>query len=87
MNGSAIVVSNFTLCANYAHGNRPDYFDAELPERANELYEIFVSELKKYVRNVGTGVFGAKMMYTINNDGPITIVMDSEVLLKKENKK
>ena len=87
VNGSAIVVSNFTLCANYAHGNRPDYFDAELPERANELYEIFVSELKKYVRNVGTGVFGAKMMYTINNDGPITIVMDSEVLLKKENKK
>lgn len=87
VNGSAIVVSNFTLCANYAHGNRPDYFDAELQERANELYEIFVSELKKYVRNVGTGVFGAKMMYTINNDGPITIVMDSEVLLKKENKK
>lgn len=87
VNGSAIVVSNFTLCANYAHGNRPDYFDAELPERANELYEIFVSELRKYVRNVGTGVFGAKMMYTINNDGPITIVMDSEVLLKKENKK
>lgn len=87
VNGSAIVVSNFTLCANYAHGNRPDYFDAELPERANELYEIFVSELKKYVHNVGTGVFGAKMMYTINNDGPITIVMDSEVLLKKENKK
>lgn len=87
VNGSAIVVSNFTLCANYAHGNRPDYFDAELPERANKLYEIFVSELKKYVRNVGTGVFGAKMMYTINNDGPITIVMDSEVLLKKENKK
>ena len=87
VNGSAIVVSNFTLCANYAHGNRPDYFDAELPERANELYEIFGSELKKYVRNVGTGVFGAKMMYTINNDGPITIVMDSEVLLKKENKK
>lgn len=87
VNGSAIVVSNFTLCANYAHGNRPDYFDAELPERANELYEIFVSELKKYVRNVGTGVFGSKMMYTINNDGPITIVMDSEVLLKKENKK
>ena len=43
--GSAIVVSNFTLCANYSHGNRPEYFDAELPERANELYEFFVSEL------------------------------------------
>ena len=77
--GNAIVVSNFTLCANYAHGNRPDYFDAELPEKANELY--------KYIGYVGTGVFGAKMMYTINNDGPITIVMDSEVLLKKDIKK
>ena len=85
--GNAIVVSNFTLCANYAHGNRPDYFDAELPEKANELYELFVSELKKYIGYVGTGVFGAKMMYTINNDGPITIVMDSEVLLKKDIKK
>lgn len=82
--GSAIVVSNFTLCANYSHGNRPEYFDAESPERANELYEFFVSELRKSVRNVQTGVFGAKMMYTINNDGPITIVMDSEVLLKKD---
>ena len=82
--GSAIVVSNFTLCANYSHGNRPEYFDAELPERANELYEFFVSELRKSVCNVQTGVFGAKMMYTINNDGPITIVMDSEVLLKKD---
>ena len=85
--GGAIVVSNFTLCANYAHGNRPDYFDAELPERANGLYELFVSELKKYIGYVGTGIFGAKMMYTINNDGPITIVMDSEVLLKKDIKK
>src|SRR5574344_262741 len=85
--GNAIVVSNFTLCANYAHGNRPDYFDAELPEKANELYELFVFELKKYIGYVGTGVFGAKIMYTINNDGPITIVMDSEVLLKKDIKK
>ena len=76
-----------TKSSNYAHGNRPDYFDAELPEKANELYELFVSELKKYIGYVGTGVFGAKMMYTINNDGPITIVMDSEVLLKKDIKK
>lgn len=82
--GGAVVVSNFTLCANYSHGNRPEYFDAEVPEKANELYEFFVSELRKSVRDVQTGVFGAKMMYTINNDGPITIVMDSEVLLKKD---
>lgn len=82
--GEAIVVSNFTLCANYAHGNRPDYFGAEEPERANELYGYFVGELKKYISHVDTGVFGADMKYTVENDGPITIIMDSEVLLKKE---
>lgn len=80
--GSAIVVSNFSLCANYKHGNRPDYLNAEKPERANELYEYFVSELRKYVSDVQTGVFGAKMAYSIENDGPITIVMDSKILLK-----
>lgn len=82
INGSAIIVSNFSLCANYKHGNRPDYLDAEKPERANQLYEYFVSELRKYVSDVQTGVFGAKMAYSIENDGPITIVMDSKVLLK-----
>ena len=84
---SALLVTFTTASGAPSCAESFENFDAELPERANELYEIFVSELKKYVRNVGTGVFGAKMMYTINNDGPITIVMDSEVLLKKENKK
>ena len=83
--GSAIVVSNFSLCANYAHGNRPDFLFAETKERANALYEHFVNELRKYIPHVDTGVFGAYMQYSIQNDGPITIVMDSEVLLKKEH--
>lgn len=82
--GAAIVVSNFTLCANYAHGNRPDYLDAEEPTRAKELYEHFTSCLRELTGDVQTGVFAAKMMYSINNDGPITIVMDSEVITKKE---
>ena len=82
IHGSAIVVSNFSLCANYKHGNRPDYLDAEKPERANELYEYFVTKLKEYISDVQTGVFGAKMAYSIENDGPITIVMDSKILLK-----
>lgn len=80
INGSAIVVSNFSLCANYKHGNRPDYLEAENADRANQLYEYFVSELRKYISDVQTGVFGAKMAYSIENDGPITIVMDSKVL-------
>ena len=81
--GSALVVSNFTLYANYAHGNRPDYFTSEAPERANELYEYFVSCLKKEIPAVQCGVFGAYMQLDIRNDGPVTIVMDSEVLQNK----
>ena len=81
--GSALVVSNFTLSANYAHGNRPDYFGAETPDRANELYEYFVSLLRKQLVSVETGVFGAHMDITIEANGPITIVMDSEVLKRK----
>ena len=81
--GSALVVSNFTLSANYAHGNRPDYFGAESPDRANELYEYFVSLLKKEIKIVETGVFGAHMDISIEANGPITIVMDSAVLRRK----
>lgn len=82
--GEALVVSNFTLCANYSHGNRPEYFGAEEPSRACELYEAFVTFLKKEIQSVQTGVFGAHMVLSLENDGPITIVMDSDVLRKKE---
>ena len=81
--GSALVVSNFTLSANYAHGNRPDYFGAEAPERANALYEYFVSLLKMEIAIVETGVFGAHMEISMVANGPITIVMDSDVLRRK----
>lgn len=80
--GSALVVSNFTLYANYAHGNRPDYFTSEDPERASMLYDYFVSELKKSI-HVETGVFGADMSIDMICDGPVTIVMDSEILINK----
>lgn len=82
--GEALIVSNFTLCANYAHGNRPDYLNAEAPVRADELYEHFVSLMGREVP-VKTGVFGADMRLSIENDGPVTIVMDSEILRKKGN--
>lgn len=81
--GGALVISNFTLYANYAHGNRPDYFASEAPGRANELYEYFISCLKKEISDVQCGIFGTYMEPAINADGPITIVMDSEVLLNK----
>ena len=80
--GEALVVSNFTLNANYAHGNRPDYFNSAPPAEANELYELFKSELAKRVRRCESGVFGADMQTEMSTDGPVTIVMDSNVLRK-----
>ncbi|MBQ9080468.1 MAG: D-tyrosyl-tRNA(Tyr) deacylase [Clostridia bacterium] len=80
--GSALVVSNFTLLANYRHGNRPDYMNAARPDVANELYEYFKELLGREVPVEG-GVFGAHMHLNIENDGPVTIVMDSGELKKK----
>lgn len=83
IDGGALIVSNFTLCANYAHGNRPDYMEAEKPLRAAELYDHFVSLMRERVSCIGTGVFGADMEITMKADGPVTIVMDSEILKNK----
>ena len=77
VDGEALVVSNFTLYANYAHGNRPDYFNGAAPDTANKLYEHFKSELAARVRLVESGVFGADMRTEMSTDGPVTIVMDS----------
>ena len=79
----ACVVSNFTLAANYKKGNRPDYLNAEAPERANGLYEYFVKKLGEQLSFVATGKFGADMRTELVTDGPVTIVMDSKVLSKK----
>ena len=78
--GAVMVVSNFTLAAHYAHGNRPDYLAAEEPERANALYEYFVGKMRESVASVKTGVFGADMRAELITDGPVTIVMHSEIL-------
>ena len=80
IDGEIMVVSNFTLSANYSHGNRPDYFSAAAPDIANELYEYFVSLISKKVRKTATGKFGADMRIEMSCDGPVTIVMSSEVL-------
>lgn len=80
VDGEALIVSQFTLLANYRKGNRPDYLGAGSPDHANELYEYFVELMRKEVKHVGTGEFGADMQVSILNDGPVTIVMDSNVL-------
>lgn len=82
IDGEALVVSNFTLLANYAHGNRPDYMQAAKPAEADRLYEYFCTELGGKLKSVEKGIFGADMALEISNDGPVTIVMDSKILVK-----
>ncbi len=83
IDGEVLVVSNFTLNANYAHGNRPDYLMAAPPVQAIPLYEFFLSEMGSRVKKCVCGVFGADMRTEMSTDGPVTIVMNSAVLLKK----
>lgn len=83
ISGEVMVVSNFTLSANYKKGNRPDYLDSAHPDEANALYELFKAEMEQRVKRVASGVFGADMRTEMATDGPVTIVMNSDVLLKK----
>lgn len=79
INGSALVISQFTLYGNCAKGARPDFTAAARPEQAVPLYELYVSELKKAgIATVLTGEFGADMKIGIINDGPVTIMLERE---------
>ncbi len=80
IDGDVMIISNFTLNANYSHGNRPDYLNSAKPADAIPLYELFISHMSRYVKNVMTGVFGSDMRTEMSTDGPVTIVMDSRVL-------
>ncbi len=74
--GDALVVSQFTLVADTAKGNRPSFTDAAAPEDAERLYEAFCSALEDAGVPVAKGVFGARMAVELVNDGPVTIVLD-----------
>lgn len=75
---SILVISNFTLCASCRRGTRPDFFSAEKPVRANELYERFISKLGELGVHTESGVFGADMQISASLDGPVTVILDSE---------
>ncbi len=74
--GEILLVSQFTLFANTSHGNRPDFLDAELPDRANELYLYVAEGLRQQNIPVKLGVFGADMKINQTNDGPFTVIME-----------
>lgn len=78
--GDVLAISNFTLLANCRRGNRPDFFAAEKPSQASDMYDYFVERLGESVEHVGTGIFGADMKITALNDGPVTIILDSNAL-------
>lgn len=80
VDGSLLLVSQFTLYANCKKGNRPSFIEAGAPDKANQLYEYIIEESKKSVSVVQTGRFGAEMEVSLINDGPFTILLDSEML-------
>lgn len=78
--GDLLVVSQFTLYADCRHGNRPGFTGAGGPDKANRLYEHVVERCRLYVNKVEHGIFGADMKVSLINDGPFTLVLDSEEL-------
>ncbi len=77
--GGALVISNFTLYGDCSHGKRPSFFDAARPETAEPLYEYFCECLEKNgVGKVEKGVFGADMKVSLLNDGPVTLILDTD---------
>ncbi len=82
INGSLLLVSQFTLYADCSHGNRPGFTRAAKPDFANELYEYIISECRNYEIPVETGEFGADMKVDLLNDGPVTIILDSDEIIK-----
>lgn len=82
VNGSLLLVSQFTLYADCTHGNRPSFTNASKPDFANDLYKYIIDKCKNEGINVQTGIFGAKMDVNLINDGPVTIIFDSDELVK-----
>ena len=81
VNGEILLVSQFTLYANCRKGNRPSFINAGSPDCANNLYEYIIEACKKEIPVVSTGVFGADMKVNLENDGPFTVMLDSDEII------
>ncbi len=79
VSGSALVISQFTLCGNWRKGRRPSFINAAPPEEGERLYKYFINCLKKRNIPVQSGIFGAMMDVHLINDGPVTFVLDSKL--------
>ena len=75
--GSALVISQFTLCGDTRKGRRPSFVNAESPEKGEELYNYFLSRFKKEGIPIQTGEFGAMMEVSLINNGPVTLILNS----------
>ncbi len=80
VSGELLIVTNFTLCGDCAKGKRPSFDSAERPERAKPLAEFFTRECEKTGLSVKTGVFGADMKVSLENDGPVTLILDTSAM-------
>lgn len=76
ISGEVLVVSQFTLAGNCSKGTRPSFDKAEIPSKANEMYEYFIEQLKSKDIPVKTGIFGAMMDVELINDGPVTFILN-----------
>lgn len=78
--GALLVISQFTLCADCRKGTRPSFSHAAKPDEANRLYELFLSRCREVIPQVDCGVFGAHMDVDLRNDGPFTVMLDTDDL-------
>lgn len=86
IDGEVLAVSQFTLCADVKKGNRPSFIGALEPKSAERLYDLYCEKLKELgVKRVEKGIFGADMKVELINDGPVTILFDTDIWRKNEN--